>query len=82
MPIIEGFEQIAARVVVEGDESEVVEQNVVGFGLIAQEFWVPAVGLCDREVLEKPRQAQVAGSIAVATGLVGERTGEPDLADA
>ena len=80
--IVEDLEQIAARVVVECDQSEIVKHNEIGLGVVAQEFRVPAVGLGNREVLEEPGQPQIASGMAIATRLVGERTGEPGLADA
>ena len=57
MPIVEDLEQIAPRVVVECDQSEVVKHDEIGLGVVAQEFRVTAVGLDDREILEEPRQA-------------------------
>ena len=57
MAIVEDLEQIAPRVVVECDQSEVVKHDEIGLGVVAQEFRVTAVGLDDREILEEPRQA-------------------------
>ena len=38
VPVVEYFEQVASRVVVEIDESPVIEDEEVGFGIFTQEL--------------------------------------------
>ncbi len=82
MAVVEDLEQIAPGVVVEGHQSEVVDQDQIGSREVAQEFQITAVGSGDGQILKQPGQSQVAGGVAVAAGLVGERAGDPGLADA
>ena len=75
------FEEVAAVVGVERGESEVVEDEEVGFGEGGEELGVSAVAAGDGEVVQEPGDAQVQCGEAVAAGVVSESTGEPGLAD-
>ena len=81
MAIVEDLEQVTSGVFVGARQSEVIDQHQIGLGEVAQEFHVAAVGPDDGQVLEQPRQSHVAGGVAVAAGLVGQRTSDPGLAD-
>ena len=77
-----GLEEVAAVVGVELGESEVVEDEEVGFGEGGEELGVAAVAAGDGEFVQEPGDAQVQCGEAVAAGVVSECTGEPGLADA
>ena len=60
MPVVEYFEEVASRVIVEVDETPVIEDEEVGFSVFTQEFGVTPVCLGDGEFLEETRQSSVA----------------------
>ena len=82
MPVVEYFEEVASRVIVEVDETPVIEDEEVGFSVFTQEFGVTPVCLGDGEFLEETRQSSVAGVEAITAGFVSECAGEPRFANA
>ena len=80
--VLEELEQVATMVGVELGEAEVVEGDEVELGERGEQLGIGAVAAGDGEVVQEPWDAQVQRGEAVATGLVGERAGEPGLTDA
>ena len=81
MPVVEYFEEVASRVIVEVDETPVIEDEKVGSGAVSEEPGVATIGLGDGEFLEEARESQIACGVPVAAGFVSECAGEPGLAD-
>ena len=77
MSVIEYFEEVASRVIVEVDEAPVIEDEEVRLSVFTQELGVTPVRLGDGEFLEETRQSSVAGMEAITAGFVSERAGEP-----
>ena len=74
--VFEEFEEVASVVGVELGDSEVVEDEEVGFGEGSEELGVSAVAACDGEVVQESGDAQVQSGEAVAAGVVSEGTGD------
>ncbi len=62
-------------------QSPVVEDEDIDSGKSLQQLVVTAVATGNGEISKQPWNAQVPGGVALATSLVGQRTGEEDLAD-
>ena len=67
---------------VESVHAPVIEDEQSGFGELAQEFVVAAVGLGLGEGQEQACQAVVAGGVSVPAGLVAEGAGDEGFAGA
>ena len=80
--VLEEFEQVAAMVSVELGEAEVVKDDEVELGERGEQLGIGSVAAGDGNVVQQPREAQVQRGESVAAGLMGERAGEPGLADA
>ena len=80
--VLEEFAQVAAIVYIEFGEAEVVEHDGVELGERGEQFGIGAVDAGDGDVAQQPRQSQVQRGESIAAGLMGERAGEPGLADA
>ena len=82
MAVVEYFEEVASRVIVEVDKTPVIEDEEVRFGIFTQELGVTPVRLCDGEFLEETRKSSVAGVEAIAAGFVSECASEPRFPNA
>src|SRR3954471_16502089 len=78
--LLDDVEQIAPLLGPERFEAPVVEHEQLDPAESAHEPGVAAVAPPEREIGEQPRQALIEHRVVVATGLVGERAGQPGLA--
>ena len=82
MSVVEDVEQVAALLGIECREPPVIEDEEVGFGELGEVLGIGAVAASDGDVGQKAWDAEVAGGEAIATGAVGDGTGEEGFADA
>jgi hypothetical protein len=80
--IVEKLQEVTPGGGVEGGQSPVVEDQQVGLGIAGHEFGESAIGVGQSQFLQQPGQAQIAGGVALAAGLVGQGAANPGLADA
>ena len=66
----------------DGPESPVVEHQDVDAGEAPQDGDVGAVRVRERQIRKEARQRTIDHAVALATGLLPERTGQIRLADA
>ncbi len=75
--IVEHFEQIVARALVDVLQSPVVEQQDVHLGELREPTCEAAVAVSDFQFLEQPRDAHIQHGEALSTGLLAEGAGDP-----
>ena len=80
--ILEDLEQIVSVAIGDGPESPVVEHQDVDAGEAPQDGDVGAVRVRERQIRKEARQRTIDHAVALATGLLPERTGQIRLADA
>ena len=74
--ILEDFEEIAPFLILDGGETPVIEDEAIEAGQLGEQADVGAIGAGQREVVEEARGAPIVGAVALAAGLMGERTGQ------
>ena len=67
--------------IAQGGQPEVIEDDDFGLPQLCQKLAVAAIAPGDGEFIQQPRQAQVAHTQPLATGLMGERAGNEAFAD-
>ena len=80
--VVDDLQQIAALLGGERCQAPIVEDEQLDAGEALEQAGIATVGARQGEVFEQPGQPQIEGGAVVAAGLVGERAGEPGLADA
>src|SRR5206468_5611881 len=79
---LQDLEEVAALGILDGRESPVIDDEDVEAGQPGEQADVRAVSPGQGEFVEETRGPTVAGAIALATGLVGERAREEAFPDA
>ena len=82
MAVVEQLQQVAALGGAHRSNAEIVDRKKLGAGQRAHELGVAPVAVGKGELLGQARPAPVAHAVVLATGAVGERTGEEGLAAA
>lgn len=78
--VFDDLQEIASLAVAEGGQAPVVEDERVGFGQRLKEFGVGAVGpKADEIFAQEAREPGVADGVALPTGTLAQRAGEPRL---
>jgi hypothetical protein len=77
--VLEDFEQIASFGVAERSETEVVQDEQLGFGKAFQLFGIRSVRASEGEIVEQTREAPVSGREPTPTGSLGQSAGEITL---
>lgn len=79
--IIEEFEQVAATLGGERGQARVIENQELGFGVVAQQFGITTVGTGQGQLGEQARQADMAGGITETASLLRQGRRHPGFAD-
>ena len=82
MAIIEDFQEVAALGSVENGQAPVVEDEELNAPERLEQAAIAPVATCQRERLEKARDAMIEHRSIVAAGFVTKGAGEPTLAQA
>jgi hypothetical protein len=76
MTVFEEFQEVPALFIGQGGQTPVVQDDKIGFSQGGQELGVAPVAFGDLEVLEEAGETEIADRVSLATGLVGQCTGQ------
>jgi len=76
MAVLDELHEVVALGSAQRRDRQIVKDQQRRAGQLLHEPWIGAVATGDGDLLEQARQAEVASGEALATGLVGERTGQ------
>src|SRR5438034_11514444 len=79
--ILQDLEEVAALRILDRRQPPVVDDEDIEAGELGEQADVGAIGPGQGELVEEARSPAVAGAIALATGLVRQRTGEEAFPD-
>lgn len=75
MPIIKDLEQVTPAFGGQRCQPPIIQDQQLGFRLLAEQARIATIGPGERQVGQKPRQPEVARGVALAAGLLRQRTG-------